>query len=77
MKDRKDYTMTPDEVRRIRLKLGLSAENFATALGMGLSTVKRYEMGYYPLHVVARLLRVIDAHPEVLRYFLEDDRRET
>lgn len=64
--------MSPDEVRRIRLKSGLTQTAFAHVLGLSKVTIIRYE-GDHPLtpHMV-KLLRVIDKHPEVLQYFMDE-----
>lgn len=59
---------------RIRLKTGLSQESFALLLGMGKKTIQRYECGGRVIPSTAKLLRVIDRHPEVLMYYIEDDK---
>lgn len=65
--------MTPDDIKRIRLKVKLTQEGFADVLGMGIASIKRYELGHVkPTRFFTRLFRIIDAHPEILAYFKDD-----
>lgn len=49
--------MTPDELKHIRLSLGLSQARLAECLGVRSNTVYRWEAGIHPIPpVVARLL---------------------
>lgn len=73
----KEETMSPEEVKRIRAKSQLSQESFALLLGLGKKTIQRYECGSSKIIPAnAKLLRIIDRHPEVLLYFIADDIRQ-
>ena len=67
--------MTPDEIRSIREKLGLSQAGLAAALGLGKNggrTVRRYEDGECnPSGSVVRLMEIFRDHPELLSYLTE------
>ena len=57
---------TPEEVRRIRLKVGLSQAAFARFLSVSPKTLQSWEQGgRNPSGTAARLLQVID-RPETL-----------
>jgi putative transcriptional regulator len=60
---------TPEQVRALRAKLGLSQVQFARRFGFTLDTVQQYEQGRRrPSGPASTLLRVIKADPEsVLR----------
>ncbi len=37
--------LTSDDIRKLRTRLGMSQQKFATALGVGIASVKRWELG--------------------------------
>jgi HTH-type transcriptional regulator / antitoxin MqsA len=56
------------EIKRIRLKLGLSQVAAARLTGGGHNAFSRYERGEAaPLPAVVNLFRLLDKHPELLR----------
>lgn len=56
------------EIRRIRLKLGLSQAAAARLTGGGHNAFSRYERGKAaPLPAVVNLFRLLDKHPELLK----------
>jgi putative transcriptional regulator len=58
---------TPDQVRTLRARLGLSQSQFARRFGFTIDTVQQYEQGRRtPSGPASTLLRVIDADPEAV-----------
>jgi HTH-type transcriptional regulator/antitoxin MqsA len=56
------------EIKRIRLKLGLSQVAAARLTGGGHNAFSRYERGEAaPLPAVVNLFRLLDKHPELLK----------
>ena len=56
---------SPEQVRALRAKLGLSQAQFARRFGFTLDTVQQYEQGRRrPSGPASTLLRVIEADPE-------------
>jgi HTH-type transcriptional regulator / antitoxin MqsA len=56
------------EIRRIRLKLGLSQSMAAELTGGGHNAFSRYERGEAaPLPAVINLFRLLDRHPDLLK----------
>jgi len=64
------YTLTPDvsnDIAKLRRSLGLNQTDFATALGISLSTVSQWEQGRRrPDGASAKLLSIIERHPELV-----------
>jgi putative zinc finger/helix-turn-helix YgiT family protein len=59
--------LSPDEIRRVRLDLGLTQTAFDGALGASPGTVGRWERGSVVQPAVAdRLMRLLWAHPDLL-----------
>lgn len=59
--------MTPDEIRRLRERIGLSQRVFAMALNVSIKTVQAWEAGArVPDGGNLKLLRVGDAHPQAV-----------
>jgi HTH-type transcriptional regulator/antitoxin MqsA len=57
-----------EELRRIRLKLGLSQVKAARLTGGGHNAFSRYERGEAaPMPAVVNLFMLLDRHPELLR----------
>ena len=53
---------------RVRLKSGLTQEQFATLLGVSRRTLEQWEQGRRkPSRAAKTLLRVAELHPEMLR----------
>jgi len=64
-----DGLLTPDEVRAIRRKYGLTQPEFERLLGVGANTVVRWERGTVPQGSAAdSLLRLLDEFPENARF---------
>ena len=64
-----DGLLTPDEVRGIRRKYGLTQPEFERLLGVGANTVVRWERGTVPQGSAAdSLLRLLDEFPENARF---------
>jgi putative transcriptional regulator len=58
---------TPEQVRDLRTRLGLSQAQFAQQFGLTLDTVQQYEQGRRrPSGPASTLLRVIEAEPEAV-----------
>ena len=58
-------TMTADEFRDARERLGLSLTDMACELGVGLRTIARWQSGAYPVpRVVERLVTLLLAQRE-------------
>lgn len=57
-----------DQIKAIRLKLGLTQEQFADIVGGGLKSLARYESGKVcQSKGMDNLLRILDAYPETLK----------
>jgi DNA-binding transcriptional regulator YiaG len=55
--------MTPDEVRRIRKRLGLTQSKFATLVGVHLVTIKKWETGAMGMrNTTEALIRLLSTH---------------
>jgi putative transcriptional regulator len=58
---------SPEQVRELRNRLGLSQAQFAQQFGLTLDTVQQYEQGRRrPSGPASTLLRVIEAEPEAV-----------
>ena len=58
---------TPEDVRDLRTRMGLSQAQFAQTFGLTLDTVQQYEQGRRrPSGPASTLLRVIDAEPDAV-----------
>jgi DNA-binding transcriptional regulator YiaG len=58
---------TPEQVRALRTRLGLSQAQFALQFGFTVDTVQQYEQGRRkPSGPASTLLRVIEADPEAV-----------
>ncbi len=58
---------TPEQVRELRTRLGLSQAQFAQRFGLTLDTVQQYEQGRRrPSGPASTLLRVIESEPEAV-----------
>lgn len=58
---------TPEQVRDLRTRLGLSQAQFAAQFGLTLDTVQQYEQGRRrPSGPASTLLRVIESEPEAV-----------
>lgn len=52
-------------IRKLRTRLGQTQEQFATAYGIPLASIRQYEIGrYMPPPAVRAYLKVIDAEPD-------------
>jgi DNA-binding transcriptional regulator YiaG len=59
--------ITPDNIRGIRNRLGVSQDRFARALNVSVSSVRAWEQGLrQPEGPTLRLLELADRHPEIL-----------
>jgi putative transcriptional regulator len=55
-------------VRKLRVRLGMSQQEFAAAFGIPASAIRQYEIGrHMPPPAVRAYLKVIEAEPEVVR----------
>ena len=65
--NRSETSIDPDEIRAIRVRLGLSQVEAGEVLGGGPRAFTKYESGTItPRASVVRLLRVLDANPAAL-----------
>lgn len=63
---------TPEQVRALRSRLGLSQAQFALRFGFTIDTVQQYEQGRRtPSGPASTLLRVIEADPEAVMRALQ------
>ena len=68
LKARIENLVLPNEVRRIRKKLGLNQQKAGTLLGGGPNAFHKYESGeVLPSKAISNLLRVLEAMPEGLK----------
>ena len=59
--------LSPEEVRALRKRLGLSQAQFARRFGFTLDTIQQYEQGHRrPSGPASSLLRVVAADPEAV-----------
>ena len=66
-KPSRKFTYEPIDIRKIREKHALSQKQFANKLGISASTLRNCEQGIRKPEGPANvLLRIIDAHPELL-----------
>lgn len=62
-----DGLLTPDEIKRIRLKLHINQKEAGELFGGGVNAFSRYERGETPISKpVSQLLSLLDQHPELL-----------
>lgn len=66
---------TPEQVRALRARLGLSQQQFASRFGFTVDAVQQYEQGRRtPRGAAATLLRVIDTDPDAVARALDPRR---
>ncbi|MBM4370998.1 MAG: type II toxin-antitoxin system MqsA family antitoxin [Deltaproteobacteria bacterium] len=69
-----DGILTPREVQRIRLKLGISQRRAGALLGGGPRSFQKYEAGTdWVTRSMANLLRLLDSDPGLLRVIGGDE----
>jgi HTH-type transcriptional regulator/antitoxin MqsA len=67
-----DHLLFPDEVRRIRVKVKLTQRDAGFVIGGGPNAFQKYESGEIVVSkAVANLLRMLDAHPELVEELKE------
>ncbi len=67
-----DGLLTPEQVREVRRRYGLTQPVFERLLGVGVNTVVRWERGTVPQNAAAdSLLRLIEQFPENARFLAE------
>ena len=55
-------------IRKLRNRLGMSQQEFATAFGIAASSIRQYEIGrHMPPPAVRAYLKVIEAEPEMVK----------
>lgn len=63
-----DGLLTPDEIKRIRLKLKLTQRKASQLFGGGVNAFSRYEKGEILIYrATSQLLRLLDKHPVQLK----------
>lgn len=68
LKARVDGTLSPDEVRRVRKKLGLTQKQAGLLLGGGPRAFQKYESGEVGAsRAMSNLLKLLDAQPGLLQ----------
>lgn len=65
-------TLTPQDIKDIRGRYGLSQKSFALLLGIGPASIVRYEQGATPSKANANLIRAA-RNPEFMQECLEED----
>jgi putative zinc finger/helix-turn-helix YgiT family protein len=69
---RKPSRLAPDEIKFLRTHLGYEGKELARLLGVGASTVSRWENGHEPIGVVPdRLLRTLEVIREGVEFDVE------
>ena len=69
LKAQAENLVLPQDVRRIRRKLGLNQQTAGQLLGGGPSAFNKYEKGdVLPSKAISNLLRVLEAVPSALNY---------
>jgi HTH-type transcriptional regulator/antitoxin MqsA len=67
LKAQAEGLLLPEDVRRIRRKLGLSQREAGLVIGGGPNAFQKYEAGdIMASHAISSALRVLDAHPDAL-----------
>lgn len=67
LKAQAEGLLLPEDVRRIRRKLGLSQREAGLVIGGGPNAFQKYEAGdVLASHAISSALRVLDAHPDAL-----------
>ncbi|MEW6187384.1 MAG: type II toxin-antitoxin system MqsA family antitoxin [Thermodesulfobacteriota bacterium] len=65
---RVDGLLAGEQIKAIRIKLGLTQEQLAEIVGGGLKSIARYESGQVcQSKGMDNLLRILDAYPEMLK----------
>ena len=65
LKIKVENLLTPDEVRRIRLKMGLTQRQAGALIGGGPNAFQKYEVGDVTVSKgISNFLRVLERHPE-------------
>jgi HTH-type transcriptional regulator/antitoxin MqsA len=61
------FGVTPEFIRQVRKKLNLGQKEAGKIFGGGVNAFSRYEKGKTPPPIpLVKLLRILDAHPELL-----------
>ena len=72
LKIKVEKLLTPDEIKRIRQKLGLTQREAGEVIGGGLNAFQKYESGDVLLSKgMSNFLRVLEKHPEEVRELKE------
>ena len=72
LKAQTEGLLLPEEVRRIRRKLGLSQREAGLVIGGGPTAFQKYEAGDIMMsHAISSALRLLDAHPDALAILIE------
>jgi HTH-type transcriptional regulator/antitoxin MqsA len=67
LKAQAEGLLLPEEVRRIRRKLGLSQREAGLVIGGGPNAFQKYEAGDTVVsHAISSALRVLEVHPDAL-----------
>jgi HTH-type transcriptional regulator/antitoxin MqsA len=65
LKIKVENLLTPEEVRRIRLKMGLTQRQAGALIGGGPNAFQKYEAGDVTVSkAISNFLRVLERHPE-------------
>lgn len=65
--------VSPDEIKKYRLKIGLTQREFAKLLGWSPNTVALYETGAFPSEANNKVLRALMNNDTVLKVWIVDD----
>jgi transcriptional regulator with XRE-family HTH domain len=73
--------MTAEELKALRIRLGMTQEELAQKIGVARNTITRWEIGLRHIpEPVARLVQLLDSLPQAGRYLgkeVKAERKET
>lgn len=66
---------SPEEIKHMRERYGLSALKMSEVLGIGVNQYRRYEEGVMPTEAIGKMLRSVET-PSVFLEYLRDSKRK-
>lgn len=76
-RSRVDGLLTPDEIKRIRVRLHIKQREACNLFGGGVNAFSRYERGETPIpKSLSQLLFLLDKHPTMLKEISRQEKRK-